>query len=51
MAELTGHNAAIGPLKQTLQEEVDMASWLDANLARVTSTYVTREQQGVKAGI
>jgi ferritin-like metal-binding protein YciE len=51
MAELTGHNAAIAPLKQTLQEEIDMASWLDSNLASVTATYVTREQQGVKAGI
>jgi ferritin-like metal-binding protein YciE len=51
MAELTGHNAAIAPLKQTLQEEMDMAKWLDSNLEAVTSAYVTREQRGVDADI
>jgi ferritin-like metal-binding protein YciE len=51
MAELTGHNAAIAPLQQSLQEEMAMAKWLDDNLAAVTSAYVTREQRGVKAGV
>ena len=51
VAELTGHNAAIAPLQQTLQEEINMAKWLDDNLASVTSTYLSRERQGLKSGI
>jgi ferritin-like metal-binding protein YciE len=51
IAELTGHNAAIAPLQETLREEMAMAKWLDDHLAEVTSTYLAREQQGVKSGI
>lgn len=51
MAELTGHSAAISPLEQTLREEMNMAQWLDENLGRVTATYLSREQEGLKAGI
>jgi hypothetical protein len=38
-------------LQETLREEVAMAKWLDDHLAEVTSTYLAREQQGVKSGI
>jgi ferritin-like metal-binding protein YciE len=51
MAELTGHTAAIAPLQQTLREEMNMAKWLEDNLSTITSTYVSREQQDVKAGV
>jgi ferritin-like metal-binding protein YciE len=51
IAELTGHKSALGPLQATLQEEVAMAKWLDDHLSEVTSTYLSREQQGLKSGI
>lgn len=51
VAELTGHASAVPLLQQTLQEEMEMARWLDSNLSAVTATYLEREQRGVKAGI
>jgi ferritin-like metal-binding protein YciE len=51
MAEITGNQAAIAPLQQTLQEEMNMAKWLDEQIATITATYMMREQQGVTAGI
>jgi ferritin-like metal-binding protein YciE len=51
LAELTGHGAAIAPLKETLQEEMAMAQWLDEHLREVTSTYLQRAERGVTAGV
>jgi ferritin-like metal-binding protein YciE len=51
MAELTGHNAAIAPLQETLQEEMAMAKWLDDHLKDVTSTYLMRAERDQTAGV
>jgi ferritin-like metal-binding protein YciE len=51
MAELTGNQHAIAPLRQTLEEEMNMAKWLDDHIGSITKTYMMREQQGMKAGI
>jgi ferritin-like metal-binding protein YciE len=51
VAELTGHASAVPLLQQTLQEEMEMARWLDSNMSAVTATYLEREQRGLTAGI
>lgn len=49
LAEATGHVAAATPLKQSLSEEVAMASWIDDHIATTTLTYVNRSAAGVTA--
>jgi ferritin-like metal-binding protein YciE len=51
MAEITGNQHAVAPLQQNLQEEMNMAKWLDDHIGTITATYMTREHQGVKAGV
>lgn len=50
LAELTGHNAAIPLLKQSLGEEEAMARWIDEHMAETTRTYVSRSEAGATAG-
>ncbi len=40
LAETLGDQAAIGPLRQSLEEEQAMAAWLDAHLESVTKRYL-----------
>lgn len=49
MAEQAGQHDAIGPLRQNLEEEEEMADWLEANLPEVTREYVARREQGLEA--
>lgn len=51
MAEMTGHNAAVAPLQETLQEEMAMAKWLDDHLKDVTATYLMRSERDQTAGV
>ena len=51
LAELTGNSAVVPVLEQTLQEEMNMAKWLDDHLKDVTSTYLMRSQRDVTAGV
>ena len=47
LAELTGNSAVVPVLEQTLQEEMNMAKWLEDHLRDVTSTYLMRSQRNV----
>ncbi len=51
LADMTGHQAALTALRQSLGEEEDMARWIDAHLADTTKRYVARLQAGEKAGV
>ena len=51
LAEMTGHQNAIAPLRQSLSEEEAMAQWIDAHLSATTRKYVSRLQAGEKAGV
>ncbi len=46
LAELTGNANALQPLRQTLEEEEAMASWIDQHLSDVTSTYFAALRRG-----
>ncbi len=50
LADLTGHSAAVAPLRQSLAEEEAMARWIDEHLAETTRTFVSRSEAGVTAG-
>jgi ferritin-like metal-binding protein YciE len=49
MAEAVGDQTAIAPLQASLEEELQMASWLENNLPEVTQTYLQRESAGETA--
>jgi ferritin-like metal-binding protein YciE len=49
LAEAAGEAEAIEPLQQNLQEEQDMAAWLESNLAAVTEQYVSLREAGEPA--
>lgn len=44
-----GYSAAIEPLRKNLDEEIDMARWLDSNLEKLTLKFVARRQANVTA--
>lgn len=50
LAEITGHNAAVAPLTQSLGEEEAMARWIDEHLAETTRMFVSRSEAGETAG-
>jgi ferritin-like metal-binding protein YciE len=50
MAELAGHTAAIGPLKQSLAEEQAMADWISQNMAGAIRKFFARSEAGDTAG-
>ena len=50
LADITGHDAAISALKQSLGEEQAMASWIDEHLAETTRLFVSRSEAGEMAG-
>ena len=50
LADLTGHTAAVAPLKQSLSEEEAMARWIDEHIAETTRTFIGRSEAGVTAG-
>lgn len=49
MAEATGHTAAMGALRQNLQEEVAMANWIDQHINETTMMFLSRSEAGQKA--
>jgi ferritin-like metal-binding protein YciE len=49
MAEAAGDSAAVPELQQSLREEQEMATWLDAHLREITTTYMQRMELGKKA--
>jgi ferritin-like metal-binding protein YciE len=51
MAELVGQSGATSLLSQSLNEEVQMAQWIDGHLADTTRRYVERSKAGLTAGI
>jgi ferritin-like metal-binding protein YciE len=51
LAEMTGHDAAVSALRQSLSEEEAMAQWIDRSLSKVTRTYVARLSVGEKSGV
>ncbi|MGA7327216.1 MAG: DUF892 family protein, partial [Rhodomicrobium sp.] len=51
LAQETGNQDAVQPLRQTLSEEEAMAHWLDEHLPDVISTYFHRYVAGQTAGI
>jgi ferritin-like metal-binding protein YciE len=50
LADLTGHIAAVAPLKQSLSEEEAMARWIDEHIAETTRTFISRSEASVTAG-
>jgi ferritin-like metal-binding protein YciE len=51
VAEAGGHNAAANGLKANLGEEKAMADWLDANIASVTTKFLSLREAGEKAKV
>jgi ferritin-like metal-binding protein YciE len=51
MARAAGDQAAMGPLQQSLQEEMKMAEWIDQHLSETVKTYMQRETSGKTAGV
>jgi ferritin-like metal-binding protein YciE len=51
LAELAGRGADASLLKQSLQEEEGMASWIAEHIGPTTLRYVERSAAGQKAGI
>ncbi len=49
MAETAGYEDALAPLKQSLQEERDMAEWVHDNVEMVTRRYLELKGAGLKA--
>ena len=49
LAEASGHTEAIPALETNLQEEIDMAEWLDANIEAVTLTFAALKEAGETA--
>jgi ferritin-like metal-binding protein YciE len=49
MAEAGGFGSAVDPLKQSLEEEVSMASWIEARIPDLTTKYLSRVSAGEKA--
>jgi len=49
LAQAAGEADAIPPLQQNLEEEQNMASWLESNIAAVTEQYVSLREAGEKA--
>jgi ferritin-like metal-binding protein YciE len=49
LGEANGANAALPALKQTLQEEQDMAKWVADHLKSLTLTFLERSSAGAKA--
>lgn len=51
MADACGDARAPGLLRQSLDEEIAMARWIDENLDTTVSTYIRLETAGEKAGV
>jgi len=49
MAEAGGYQDALAPLRQSLQEERDMAQWVHDNVAAITHRYLELKSMGQKA--
>lgn len=49
LAEAAGESAVVAPLQKNLEEEQNMAAWLESNLAGVTEQYVSLRESGEKA--
>jgi ferritin-like metal-binding protein YciE len=49
LAEAAGESEAVLPLQKNLEEEQNMASWLESNLSAVTEQYVSLREAGEKA--
>ncbi len=49
MAEAAGYQDALAPLRQSLQEERDMAEWVHDNVEMVTRRYLELKGAGLKA--
>ena len=50
LADISGHAAAVVPLRQSLAEEEAMARWIDEHLAETTRIFVRRSEAGETAG-
>jgi ferritin-like metal-binding protein YciE len=51
VAEASGYNAGATGLKANLAEETAMAEWLDANIALVTTKFLSLREAGEKAKV
>jgi ferritin-like metal-binding protein YciE len=49
MAETAGYQDTLAPLRQSLQEERDMAQWVHDNVGMVTRRYLELKGAGLKA--
>jgi ferritin-like metal-binding protein YciE len=49
MAEAGGYSDALAPLRQSLQEERDMAQWVHDNVDMITRRYIELKSAGEKA--
>lgn len=49
LAEAAGETDAVASLQQNLEEEQNMASWLESNLSSVTEKYVSLREMGEQA--
>ncbi|MDR4307703.1 ferritin-like domain-containing protein [Chelatococcus sambhunathii] len=49
MAEAGGFGSALDPLKQSLEEELAMAAWIETRIPALTLTYLDRASRGEKA--
>jgi ferritin-like metal-binding protein YciE len=51
LAEAVGHRSAASALGQSLQEEQNMAAWIDEHLKPTTLRFLERSVQGQTAGV
>lgn len=51
LAEIAGLPALASPLEANLKEEVEMARWLDANIAPLTQKFVSFKEKGQTAKV
>ena len=49
LAEASGHNDTIGDLEASLDEEIEMAEWLDSNIEAVTLRFTALKEAGETA--
>lgn len=49
LAQASGHEEAIAPLQLNLEEELDMAEWLDGNIEAVTLQFAALKEAGATA--
>ena len=51
LANAVGQDSTLSALRQSLNEELDMAQWIDEHLADTTTRFLQLSASGAKAGV